>query len=270
MTFGLRARRDPLRAGERDHAARARPRDRRGGASSVCSTRRRSRRRSSSRRRPSARSSTWRRSGRSSRANRESLNVEAQLPPPRHRLLRVRRHDRRRNRRLDDRLRPGRPDRLARRRRLDAARRLAAPAEDDPDPARGGPRGHRAGRDRAQRSGRTRGVTGLHDLHVWEIGSDFPALSAHVLVARDEDCHRVRRELERADPRPVRNRAHDPPGRAHLRPAALDQALAADPEGPLESDACGADDGARRGNEASRLLRGVVGPFFVSGRERRE
>jgi cobalt-zinc-cadmium efflux system protein len=40
------------------------------------------------------------------------------------------------------------------------------------------------------------GVTGLHDLHVWEIGSDFPALSAHVLVARDEDCHRVRRELE--------------------------------------------------------------------------
>lgn len=40
------------------------------------------------------------------------------------------------------------------------------------------------------------GVTSVHDLHVWEIGSDFPALSAHVLVARDEDCHRVRRELE--------------------------------------------------------------------------
>jgi cobalt-zinc-cadmium efflux system protein len=40
------------------------------------------------------------------------------------------------------------------------------------------------------------GVTGLHDLHVWELGTDFPALSAHVIVARDEDCHRVRRELE--------------------------------------------------------------------------
>jgi cobalt-zinc-cadmium efflux system protein len=40
------------------------------------------------------------------------------------------------------------------------------------------------------------GVAGLHDLHVWEIGTDFPALSAHVLVDRDEDCHRVRRELE--------------------------------------------------------------------------
>jgi cobalt-zinc-cadmium efflux system protein len=40
------------------------------------------------------------------------------------------------------------------------------------------------------------GVASLHDLHVWEIGTDFPALSAHVLVERDEDCHRVRRELE--------------------------------------------------------------------------
>jgi cobalt-zinc-cadmium efflux system protein len=40
------------------------------------------------------------------------------------------------------------------------------------------------------------GVTSLHDLHVWEIGSGFPSLSAHVLVGREEDCHRVRRELE--------------------------------------------------------------------------
>jgi cobalt-zinc-cadmium efflux system protein len=40
------------------------------------------------------------------------------------------------------------------------------------------------------------GVTDVHDLHVWEIGSGFPALSAHVLVARGEDCHAIRRELE--------------------------------------------------------------------------
>ena len=40
------------------------------------------------------------------------------------------------------------------------------------------------------------GVTSLHDLHVWEISSGFPSLSAHVLVGRDEDCHRLRRELE--------------------------------------------------------------------------
>jgi cobalt-zinc-cadmium efflux system protein len=40
------------------------------------------------------------------------------------------------------------------------------------------------------------GVTSVHDLHVWEIGSGFPALSAHVLVERGQDCHRIRRELE--------------------------------------------------------------------------
>jgi cobalt-zinc-cadmium efflux system protein len=31
---------------------------------------------------------------------------------------------------------------------------------------------------------------------VWEIGSDFPALSAHVLVHPGDDCHAIRRELE--------------------------------------------------------------------------
>ena len=31
----------------------------------------------------------------------------------------------------------------------------------------------------------------------WQIGSGFPALSAHVLVAPREDCHGVRGELER-------------------------------------------------------------------------
>lgn len=40
------------------------------------------------------------------------------------------------------------------------------------------------------------GVTDVHDLHVWEISSGFPALSAHVLVERGQDCHRIRRELE--------------------------------------------------------------------------
>jgi cobalt-zinc-cadmium efflux system protein len=41
------------------------------------------------------------------------------------------------------------------------------------------------------------GVTDVHDLHVWEISSGFPALSAHVLVERGGDCHAIRRELER-------------------------------------------------------------------------
>jgi cobalt-zinc-cadmium efflux system protein len=41
------------------------------------------------------------------------------------------------------------------------------------------------------------GVAGVHDLHVWEVTSGFPALSAHVLVEKDEDCHEERRGLER-------------------------------------------------------------------------
>lgn len=41
------------------------------------------------------------------------------------------------------------------------------------------------------------GVEEVHDLHVWEITSGFPALAAHVLVGQDEDCHERRRELEK-------------------------------------------------------------------------
>ncbi len=40
-------------------------------------------------------------------------------------------------------------------------------------------------------------VTDVHDLHVWEITSGFPALSAHVLVHPGHDCHGVRRDIER-------------------------------------------------------------------------
>jgi cobalt-zinc-cadmium efflux system protein len=41
------------------------------------------------------------------------------------------------------------------------------------------------------------GVRDVHDLHIWTITSGFPALSAHVLVSRGEDCHDRRRQLER-------------------------------------------------------------------------
>jgi cobalt-zinc-cadmium efflux system protein len=40
------------------------------------------------------------------------------------------------------------------------------------------------------------GVIEVHDLHVWEVTSGFPALAAHVLVAPGDDCHGIRRELE--------------------------------------------------------------------------
>ena len=39
-------------------------------------------------------------------------------------------------------------------------------------------------------------VVEVHDLHVWEVTSGFPALSAHVLVGRDDDCHAARLRLE--------------------------------------------------------------------------
>ncbi len=40
------------------------------------------------------------------------------------------------------------------------------------------------------------GVVEVHDLHVWEVTSGFPALSAHVLVDVETDCHAIRLALE--------------------------------------------------------------------------
>jgi cobalt-zinc-cadmium efflux system protein len=41
------------------------------------------------------------------------------------------------------------------------------------------------------------GVVEIHDLHVWEVTSGFPALSAHVVVQAGDDCHERRRALQR-------------------------------------------------------------------------
>ncbi len=41
------------------------------------------------------------------------------------------------------------------------------------------------------------GVVEVHDLHVWEVTSGFPALSAHVVVHAGDDCHELRRTLQR-------------------------------------------------------------------------
>jgi cobalt-zinc-cadmium efflux system protein len=40
------------------------------------------------------------------------------------------------------------------------------------------------------------GVVEVHDLHVWEVTSGFPALSAHVVVRAGDDCHDRRRQLQ--------------------------------------------------------------------------
>ena len=41
------------------------------------------------------------------------------------------------------------------------------------------------------------GVVEVHDLHVWQITSGFPSLSAHMLVREGDDCHGIRRASER-------------------------------------------------------------------------
>jgi cobalt-zinc-cadmium efflux system protein len=41
------------------------------------------------------------------------------------------------------------------------------------------------------------GVIEVHDLHVWEVTSGFPALSAHLLMAPGRDPLRLRGEVER-------------------------------------------------------------------------
>jgi cobalt-zinc-cadmium efflux system protein len=47
-----------------------------------------------------------------------------------------------------------------------------------------------------RRMAEAEGVVEVHDLHIWTITSGFPALSAHVLVRRGDDCHARRRELQ--------------------------------------------------------------------------
>jgi cobalt-zinc-cadmium efflux system protein len=39
-------------------------------------------------------------------------------------------------------------------------------------------------------------VTEVHDLHIWEITSGQTAVSAHVLVAPEADCHQLRSQIE--------------------------------------------------------------------------
>jgi cobalt-zinc-cadmium efflux system protein len=38
----------------------------------------------------------------------------------------------------------------------------------------------------------TPGVVQVHDLHVWEVTTGMPSISAHLIVGEDADCHRAR------------------------------------------------------------------------------
>jgi len=42
----------------------------------------------------------------------------------------------------------------------------------------------------------TAGIVEVHDLHVWEVTSGFPSLSAHVTVGAETDCHAARAAAE--------------------------------------------------------------------------
>ena len=41
------------------------------------------------------------------------------------------------------------------------------------------------------------GVAEVHDLHLWDVTSGFPARSAHVLVGERNDCHGISYVLKR-------------------------------------------------------------------------
>ncbi len=55
-------------------------------------------------------------------------------------------------------------------------------------------------------------VTRLDDLHAWEVTSGMPALSAHVYVEHEVDCHDVRRLVEAMLHERFCDHAHHPAG----------------------------------------------------------
>jgi cobalt-zinc-cadmium efflux system protein len=74
-------------------------------------------------------------------------------------------------------------------------------------------------------------VVEVHDLHIWEVTSGFPALSAHVVVSAGADCHEDRRQLQQvlAD-------------RFGIRHTTLQVDHEAAPQGPLQIELAHADE----------------------------
>ena len=57
------------------------------------------------------------------------------------------------------------------------------------------------------------GVVGVHDLHVWALGSKQPVLTAHVVVDDASDATALRAGSRTDAGRAIRHRAHDAAGR---------------------------------------------------------
>ncbi len=113
-----------------------------------------------------------------------------QLPAHPHRPLRLHRHGDRRRDHPHHRLSACRRDPLAVGRGADDPLRHGSGQSERPRVPRGRTR---------EPIGKTlvsqHGVVEVHDLHVWEVTSGFPALSAHILVSSECDCHAARREM---------------------------------------------------------------------------
>jgi cobalt-zinc-cadmium efflux system protein len=96
-------------------------------------------------------------------------------------------------------------------------------------------------------------VAEVHDLHVWQITSAQPSLSAHILVTGDVDCHAVRTDIEavlhdeyrlqhttlqvdHADRRQARDQQHcvEPHGPVHRAPSSA-TAVAKKPALPTDA-----------------------------------
>ena len=69
-------------------------------------------------------------------------------------------------------------------------------------------------------------VVEVHDLHVWEVTSGMPSLSAHVTVGAGCDTQSHRRQLAELLAGALRHRAHDAAGRGAPRGPARDRAAA--------------------------------------------
>ena len=129
-------------------------------------------------------------------ARRRGHQPPCRLHPPRRRRARLDRGHRHRHRHRHDGLAlrgpgHGRPDRhLPHRQLLGRAAGVGARAA-RVDAARASTRRRSDGR-----SPGNPGVVEVHDLHVWQITSGFPCLSAHVLVREGDDCHGIRRASE--------------------------------------------------------------------------
>ena len=94
----------------------------------------------------------------------------------------------------------------------------------------GSPQGHRRRRDRATCSRAPTAIVEVHDLHVWEVTSGFPALAAHVLVGRGRRLPRPPRRARAAAARPLRHRPHHAAGRPRARAAAAQHRTCARPD----------------------------------------